>query len=143
MPHPSDQIKLLIEGNAEEVRRLHGRIHETLAFRDVSPKRREEWKRACEDFHRRYDELSFPGGYKGARDRLVAGDPETMEAAICFLELRPYFFRSGYMFEALLRKAKDAPLSVEQRARLQFVADSFRAWKASKRERKRQDEVGV
>lgn len=143
VPHPSDQIKLLIERNSEEVRRLDGRIHETLALRDVSPEKREEWKRACEAFHRRYDELAFPGGYEGAMDRLVAGDPETMEAAICFLELRPYFFRSGYMFEALLRKAKHAPLSAEQRARLQFVADSFRAWKVSKREKKRQDEAGV
>lgn len=143
MPHPSDRIKALIEKNAAEVANLHRRIHETFALRDVSPEKREEWKRACEVFHRRYDQLSFPGGYEGVMDRLVAGDSETMEAAICFLELRPYFFRSGYMFDALLRKAKRAPLSVEQRARLQFVVDEVRAWRAAKREKQGRDESGV
>lgn len=132
MPHPSDQIKLLIERNSAEVANLHRRVQETFALRGVSSQRRQEWKQACEVFHRQYDELAFPGGYDGALDRLIAGDPETMEAAICFLELRPYFFRSGYMFDALLRKAKHAPLSLEQSARLQLVVDKHRAWKASK-----------
>jgi hypothetical protein len=133
--HPSDQIKLLIERNSAEAARLHRRIHETFAVRDESPRKREEWKRACEIFHREYDELAFPGGYEGALDRLVAGDLETMEAAICFLEIRPYFFRSGYMFDAILRKAKHAPLSPDQKARLLVVTEEVRAWKASKRER--------
>jgi hypothetical protein len=133
--HLSDQIKFLIESNSAEAARLHRRIHEALAVRDESPRKREEWKRACEIFHRRYDELAFPGGYKGALDRLVAGDLETMEAAICFLEIRPYFFRSGYMFDAILRKAKHAPLNTEQKARLQVIVEEVRAWKASKRKR--------
>ena len=66
------------------------------------------------------------GGYEGAMDRLVAGDLEAMEEAIYFIEPRPYFFRSGYMFDALLRKVKHAPLSLEQHARLQIVADGAR-----------------
>jgi len=141
VPRPSDQIKLLIERNAAEVVRLHRRIHETVAKRHISEEKREEWKQACEVFHHRYDELAFPGGYSGALDRLVAGDEQTMEAAICFLEMRPYFFRSGYMFEEILRKAKRAPLSAEQSARLQVVVDKFQAWKASKREKRKLDET--
>jgi hypothetical protein len=143
VPHPSDRIKLLIEENSAEIARLNRRIRETFTTRDVSPKKKEEWSRACEVLHRRYDELAFPGGYKGALDRLIAGDTETMEATICFLEVRPYFFRSGYMFDALLRKAKHAPLSQEQHARLQIVIDEVRAWRASKREKQKQDEAGV
>lgn len=143
MPHPSDQMKLLIERNSAEAARLHGRIHETFAKRDVSPEKRGEWKQACEVFHRRYDELAFPGGYDGALDRLVAGDQETMEAAICFLEMRPYFFRSGYVFDALLRKAKHAPLSPGQLSRLQVVVDEVRAWKASERKNQSTGEAGV
>lgn len=143
LPHPSDKIKALIEKNAVEVSRLNKRVHETFALRDVSPEKREEWKQACEVFHRRYDELSFPGGYEGAMDRLVAGDLETMEATICFLEIRPYFFRSGYMFDALLRKAKHAPLSLEQRARLQVVVDEVRVWKTLRREKLRRDSSGI
>ncbi|GFZ85905.1 hypothetical protein [Dyella caseinilytica] len=131
--HQSDQIKLLIERNSAEATRLHRRIHETFAVRDESPRKKEEWKQACQIFHSRYDELAFPGGYEGALDRLVGGDPETMEAAICFLEIRPYFFRSGYMFDAILRKAKHAPLSPEQKARLQVIVEEVRAWNALKR----------
>jgi len=132
MPHPSDRLKSLIRANSEEIARLHARIHETFLLRDRSPEKRYEWQRACEVFHSRYDELAFPGGYAGANERILAGDPEAMEAAICFLELRPYFFRSGYMFESILRKAKRAPLSQEQAARLQVVRDALATWRAQK-----------
>ncbi len=94
MPHSSDRLKLLIQSNAEEVARLHSRVHEAFAQRDRSSDKRQEWERACETFHSRYNEPAFPGGFDGALDRIAAGDPESMEAAICFLELRPYFFRS-------------------------------------------------
>jgi hypothetical protein len=131
----SEQIKALIETNSAEVARLHKRIHQTFAMRDQSPEMRAQWATACKIFQARYDELAFPDGYNGALDRLIAGDPDTMEAAICFLEIRPYFFRSGYMFDALLRKAKHAPLSPEQRTRLHTIIDEVRAWKVSKRKR--------
>jgi hypothetical protein len=132
MPHPSDRIKSTIRANSEEVSRLHARIHETFAARDRNPEKRQEWQRACEIFHSRYDELAFPGGYSRALERMLAGDPEAMEATICFLELRPYFFRSGYMFESILRKAKRAPLSSEQAARLQYVIAAVAAWRVHK-----------
>jgi hypothetical protein len=87
MPHPSDRLKLLIQTNAGEISRLQARVHETFAQRDRGPEKRREWERACEIFHSRYNDLAFPGGFDGALDRIVAGDPESMEAAICFLEL--------------------------------------------------------
>ncbi len=132
MPHPSDHLKSLIQTNAAEITRLHSRIHETFEQRDRNPEKRREWQRACEVFHSRYNELAFPGGFDGALDRMLAGDPETLEAAICFLELRPYFFRSGYMFESILRKAKRSPLNQEQATRLQHVIQALAAWRASK-----------
>jgi hypothetical protein len=128
-----------ITRNAEEVRELHDRIYSTLRYRHESPAKLEEWEQACRDFHGNYDRLAFPGGYttnpKGtALSRLVAGDEYTMEAAICFLEIRPYFFRSGYMFKDILRKAKKAPLSEDQARRLQIVIENWKAWKQSKRQ---------
>lgn len=111
---------------------MHSRVHEAFAQRDRSPEKRHEWERACEVFHSRYNDLAFPGGFDGALDRIVAGDPESMEAAICFLELRPYFFRSGYMFQSILRKAKRAPLSQEQVARLNYVLHALAAWRTGK-----------
>jgi hypothetical protein len=69
------------------------------------------------DFHARYDLLAFPGGYasREVRARILNGDFAAIEAAICFLEVRPYFFRSGYMFKDLLRALKRAPLTQEER----------------------------
>ena len=131
MPHPSDRLKLLIKSNGEEIARLHARVHETFAQRDRGPDKRKEWERACEIFHSRYNELAFPGGFNDALERIAAGEAEAMEAAICFLELRPYFFRSGYMFESILRRAKRAPLSREQTTRLQHVLQALAAWRAS------------
>ena len=46
-------------------------------------------------------------------------DSKAMKVAICFLECRPYFFKSGYMFKDILRKVKKAPLSDEQTLRLE------------------------
>jgi hypothetical protein len=66
------------------------------------------------DFHARYDVLAFPGGYIGALDRIVDGDAYTVEAAICFLEVRPCFLRSRYMFEDLVRKCRRAVLNANQ-----------------------------
>jgi hypothetical protein len=110
--------------NAEKINQLHARIHETVKHRDKNEHKRKEWQRACADFHAQYDSLAFPGGSRAADERLLEGDPKTMEAAICFLECRPYFLHSGYMWRSFLRKAKRAPLLPDQRARLeQVVAD--------------------
>jgi hypothetical protein len=130
MSHPD--LARVILTNAAEVARLHKRVHEAFAHRGESKTRREEWEQACAEFHSRYDELSFPGGYTGAVARLLAGDKFTVEATICFLELRPYFFRSGYMRSELLRKVKRAPLSPAQATRLAAVLERQAKWLRAK-----------
>lgn len=122
-----------IDINATELRRLHARIHETFRTRDRSPEAKEAWKQACAEFHAQYDQLAFPGGYTGALDRIVAGDRQTIEAALLFVERRPFFFRSGYMFKDLLRKLKRAPLDPASAARLASVLKAY----ADYRERRR------
>jgi hypothetical protein len=118
--------------NARRVNELKARIDETVKFRDKNEHKRKEWQNACYDFHKEYNSLAFPGGYEGALERLLDGDPKTMEAAICFLEARPYFFRSGYMFKDLLRKAKKAPLSEDQRKRFNEVYDAYIKYRESR-----------
>ena len=125
-------LKRVIEQGCVEITRLNARIHETVRFRDASPRQRDEWKSACAEFHSRYDALAFPGGYAGAVDRILAGDPYSVEAALCFLEVRPYFFRSGYMFKELMRKVKRAPLSSEQAERLQGVVQRQALWREAR-----------
>jgi hypothetical protein len=126
----SDDTRSLIERNASEIARLHARIHETVKLRGRGHAEKRQWEQACAEFHARFDELAFPGGYSGALERIVAGDPDAMEAALCFLEVRPYFFRSGYMFKDILRKTRRAPLSSVQAERLAVVEQKLEAWRA-------------
>jgi hypothetical protein len=80
--------------------------------------------------HSRYSQLCLPGGRDdGFIERLLAGDPATIEVALCFLEVRPYFFRSGYHWKTLLQKCKRAPMSGEQTARFRNLLEKYTVWK--------------
>jgi hypothetical protein len=124
--------KAAIEANAAEIKRLHSRTHETLQYRHKSPEQTERWKTACAEFHARYDGLAFPGGYSTAKDRIRSGNPDAIEAALCFVELRPYFFRSGYMFKTFISMLKRAQLTADQRERFNRVAVAYAEWRAHK-----------
>ena len=128
-------MKELILRNAEEINHLKTRIDETFKTRRTDKKKREAWEKACEEFHSNYNRLAFPGGLEGAYERILAGDPEAMEAAVCFLECRPYFFRSGYMFKDILRKAKKAPLSEKQKERLAVVQKNYSEYRKHRNEK--------
>ena len=129
-------MKELIQHNAEEINRLQECVHETFKSRDKNEHNRREWEKACKEFHDNYDRLAFPGGLKGAYERILAGDPVAMEAAVCFLEARPYFFRSGYMFKDILRKANKAPLSKDQQERLEAVRKKLDEYRKHRNELK-------
>jgi hypothetical protein len=128
MGHYTDEI---VE-NARRINQLKQRIDETFKQRDKNDRKRKEWEAACAEFHSQYDALAFPGGLSGAYERIAEGDPEASEAAICFLECRPYFFRSGYMFKHILRKAKRAPLKDDQKARLDAVLKAYAEYRESR-----------
>jgi hypothetical protein len=133
MPHLTySQIQAQIALNAAEIVRLHKQIHETVLLRDKNKHTRQTWQNACAEFYRRYDGLAFPGGYGAAMEKFRSGDNSVIEPALCFLELRPYFFRSGYMFQVLLRRVKRAPLTDGQKTRLAGVLERREAWKARK-----------
>lgn len=128
--------------NAAEINRLHSRIHETLQRRDESEPLRLEWSQACEEFHRRYDELCIPGGWhEDFYDRLLAGDNDAVESALCFLEVRPYFFRSGYHWKAIFQKCRRTPLSGEPAERLARLAEQYEEWRKFSRLRSQRGAV--
>ena len=110
---------------------MHARIHE-LAERRSDPACRRMWTQACAEFHATYDGLAFPGGYGSALARLACNDCETIEAAVVFLELRPYFFRSGYMRETLMRKLKHVTMTEKQAKRFDAVIEAQRRWRAER-----------
>ena len=126
-------FKLQILQNARLIAQLHQRIHETLAYRDENDHSRSLWKDACSEFHNKYNELAFPGGTSDIRERLRAGDEEAIEYALDFIELRPYFFRSGYMYKDFLRVLKNCPLSEEQRKRYDRVRSQYDEYREQRR----------
>src|ERR1035437_6940502 len=104
----------LIEHNAKLITELHKRIHEEFRAQPHGPAHHE----ACREFHERYDGLAFPGGYAAGLRKIAEGDATAIEAALAFLEVRPYFFRSQYMMKKLTRLLKHATLSGSQSERL-------------------------
>ena len=122
-----------ILANAEEIGRLNARIKETARLRNRSPEDNKNWQLACEAFHAHYDALAFPGGYSNAFERIAASEPAAVEAALCFLEVRPFFFRSGYMYKDILRKTKRASLNKEQATRLENIVAAYEQYRAKRR----------
>ncbi|MBI3899428.1 MAG: hypothetical protein HY308_14215 [Gammaproteobacteria bacterium] len=115
--------------NAEEINRLHRRIHDTFKEKNKNEHKKREWQQACKEFHERYPTLAFPGGLNGAYERILTGESGAVEAALFFLECRPYFFRSGYIFKDILRKLKKAPLHGEQRSRFEVVLEKYNEYR--------------
>ncbi len=128
--HDREQLRAMMIQNAAEINRLKRRIDETARRRSENEQLRQEWSQACEEFHTRYGELCIPGGLDpGFYGRILAGDPATIEVALCFLEVRPYFFRSGYHWKTILQKCKRAPMSGEQSERFARLLERYTEWK--------------
>ena len=125
----SEALRQQIRANAQELNRLQARASEAYAQRDTHG--HQPWQAACDEFHARYDSLALPGGYDDdTLKRLVHGERNTVEAVLCFLEVRPYFFRSGYLWKDLLRKAKRAPMNAAHAARLAAIVQSYADYRA-------------
>ena len=85
----TERLKESIVASAEELRRLHARIHETVKLRNRTDEGLREWQAACEVFHTRYDQLAFPGGYPALGDRDIATiQPSDMLAVVRAVEAR-------------------------------------------------------
>jgi len=111
--------------NAQKVNLLKSRIDETVKYRDKNDHKFKEWQSACKAFHDQYDSLAFPGGAASAFERIEKGNSQAIEAGLCFIECRPYFFRSGYMYKDLMRKLKKAPMEPSQKARFNLVHEKY------------------
>ena len=119
-----------IETNAARINELQQRIHTTFGPRDESPQTLQEWKDACETFHRSYNLLAFPGGYAEGLEKIKSGNTDTISLALDYLEHTPYCFRSQYVATALHRALNKADLS-------ESAALRFKKWKENKKSRSR------
>lgn len=127
-------LKQQIQRNATRITELHRRVHETWAERNKGPEENSAWKLACHEFHDNYESLAFPGGTYNARNRMRSGDDKAIEYAITFLEVRPYFFRSGYMYQDFMRVIRNCPLSVAQRTRYDRIREKYLEYLKTRRQ---------
>jgi hypothetical protein len=104
----------LIESNARALRELHE------GLKHPGPEDQDRVA-AISDYFQRYDQLAFPGGLERGLALLAAGDAQSVESAVVFLEVDPLFHRSGYIKADLLRRLKRASLTAEQKNRLRKV----------------------
>jgi len=88
---------------------LHKRIEETSRTRNHGAEEREQWSRACAQFHLMYPDLFYPGGDAGL-DALKLYEPSAIQVAIDFLDADPKHFRSGYTKEEIWHRIRNAPL---------------------------------
>lgn len=108
----------------EKISREHQRrINDTFGRRRESDAAWDAWKDACHQWHKK-EMLCFYLWSQDARKRMVSGEREVIEDALLFLEVDPWFFRSGYLKERVLRHLKSAALTERDRARLRNVIDS-------------------
>jgi hypothetical protein len=105
---------------ANEVERLRCAIQSTFAVRHKGRAEHEAWHRACTEFH------SFE------HDLFNLWDPAVLleirqasgvwrNTALLFLEVDPWFFRSGYLKEKLCHVLKQASLTPREAQRVQEI----------------------
>jgi len=126
-------MERLIRANADEINRLRQAIREAAGARWRGLEEMQRHAAACAEYNQRYEQLAFPGGYANALRQLVEHDPNTLDVVLTFLEVRPYFFRSGYMWTTLLKRAQRVPMGTKQHARLQKILDDYAAYRAGPR----------
>ncbi len=117
-------MKDRINREANKIRELYEKVRSTYAHRDTDGLAYLEWQKVCEKFHC-YRSSIDEYFERDALARLAEGSPSHVEFAITFLELDPWFFRSGYIKEDFIHRLKRVDLDDMQRKRvLRILVDA-------------------
>jgi len=87
-------------------------------FCETVEQRSDDYASARDAFFNLFDQLAFPGGLAKRLQELSQQNPEAVEDSICFLEVDPSFFRSGYIKEKILHRLRHCPITPGQHKRL-------------------------
>lgn len=126
-------MQSIIESNAARLRKLHETMKEASLHRTEGPEALQAWSRAAREFQDSYDELAFPGGLRSGLRRIEAGDIRAVEAAIIYLELRPFYYRAQYNRNVFIRLLKRRALPSKLHRRFEAIIERLRTWRAAKR----------
>ncbi len=99
-PDRFDQVERAVR--AESARELCHQAYALYGRRKDKKQEGELWKKAAALWYRATDE-AYPPDFWENFERLKEGDLSGLETAVTFLEIDPWFFRSGYVKADLLR----------------------------------------
>ncbi len=122
-------LKQDILERAARVRHAHAVVNETFLLRDKGPSYRKAWQDACSAFHE-YAGDAFAPYRDDLKADLAEGRPEAIEFALSFLECRPYYYRSGYLYRNILRWVKRLPMSQLQAKRRDLILACYAEYRA-------------
>jgi len=120
---PGRNFTELITEEGAKLGELHAQVHQTFLQRDRDAKSRSEWERACNAFHSYVSRMNhyIERACKTGR----YDEKNLLEFVVCFLEVDPWFYRSGYLKETFLTRLKRSDLNDALKERLCIVlADS-------------------
>lgn len=111
--------KLIIEKELVENAFVQ-RINETCEKRDESKAGFEEWEKACSEWHQSEHAVDYLWEDE-TRERLRNGNSDVVEDVLLFLEVDPWYFRSGYLKERLLDALRQVQLTERNQARIRKI----------------------
>ncbi len=122
-------LRSTITTNAAKLRRLE----EDCVILGDNPGSAEARNEARREYGENYDDLAFPGGLRSGLNKIAAGDLKAIEAAIIYLELRPFFFRAQYQRDVFIRLLKRQKLPTKLKHRFEATLERIRAWHGHRR----------
>lgn len=106
---PMTNFKSAIQAHETHLNEMHARVHETFKQRDQSRWKYDEWTNAARRFREARSEIDE------MCDSCISDGlkvyPMLRRFAFEYLSVDPYYFRSGYFVEKLLRRVKKLKLT--------------------------------
>lgn len=107
----------LIKQHETEVNRLHAEVREAFGRSDQSKHARRDWELAAKRFREHKSEVDDLVERCMTQD--IGNDRELRAFTFSYVKSDPYFFRSGYILERLVRRIKKLDLSETEKVLIQ------------------------
>ena len=104
---------------AQELNELHAILWKTVEHRGKSPHHREQWHRAADAFNNHQSPIDDL--IDKCLEYGLESDNDLRRFAFAYIDEDPYFFRSGYILEDLLRRVKRLALTTDEKISLQHL----------------------
>ena len=112
-------FKALIEHHEKQSNQLHAALFKAFKRKDISDHAYKDWQnaaKACRDFGTEIDDLVIQTQNP---DTIIT--PLLRDFIFSYFEVDPFYFRSGYMMERMVRRAKKLALTEAEKQIIQTL----------------------